>query len=522
MKQGQNVFPTTQLIPNYYIMGLIFFVFCIFYRATQNDFVVWDDPRYVSENELIQNPSFENLFILIKSVVLLNFHPVTMASLWLNAFLFGNAAKSFILTNILIHCFNTYLIYKLANELNPDDLISLLIAAFWGLHPMHVESVVWVSERKDVLYTAFFLLGLLKYIDLQANNDFKQGIVLLYFTLSCLSKAMAIVFPFVLILVDYWFERKTTLIQQFKSKWLYFLISAIFFLISINTLSGGDLGGILTKVGTSQAVTTNQLSICERLSFSSFSLLLYLFKLIIPVQLHHWYVFPVFKAAYGLFILFPILLILSLYFSFKKNRTVFFGLIFFLINIILVLQILPNSKAMMAERYSYLSYFGLIFTLFVVSRSFIQKNKIVIIGLLLILLSFSYLSFNQTKNWKNTLALWEQTFKYHPENEEVAVSYINNLKIQSKNEAVFPACEIAIKSGAKSAKISHEMASQYIKTENYQAALVQLNQAINLAKQGDSQFVSNLNLEKAAVFGWLGKADSAAFYMAKIQVKLKK
>jgi hypothetical protein len=99
-----------------------------------------------------------------------------MASLWLNSALFGKGATSFIVVNTLIHLANTLLIFKFTRQLTKDNmLVSFLVALFWGIHPMHVESVTWVSERKDVLYTLFFFLACIQYVKYIEQNQRKSG-----------------------------------------------------------------------------------------------------------------------------------------------------------------------------------------------------------------------------------------------------------------------------------------------------------------------------------------------------------
>lgn len=505
-------------ISNFWMVLLIAFVCGVFFIAHKNNFVVWDDPRYVYENELINNPTFSNLIKLFQSVVLLNYHPITMLSLWLNAFVFGLKPASFILTNILLHAINTYLVYRLILALLPKNFtVAYLTALIWAIHPMHVESVVWVSERKDLLYTLFFLSGCLSYLKYEKENGKWLRITYLLFILSCLSKPMAIVFPAVLLLIDYWQGKKIFSWEVLSSKIPFFIISIFFFWISFNTLSNGDFYGLLEKSTSSRQVTINNYSFLERICFGSYSLWIYLIKLVVPVQLHHWYIFPEKSTLVYFSPIILFLLVGILYFSFKKKKIVFWGLCFFLVNIILVLQIFPVSIVLMAERYTYLSYLGLIFLLVNLSSEYFS-SKTILGGGIVITIIFSYLTFQQVKVWKNTVSLWENNFKYHPNHTETAIALINNYRAENNQEKALEIAEKSINAGNKDANVFYSAANIYIAKEDYQNALKNLNNAQKYLNIDDSELKKSIYLGKGAVYNWLAKPDSAIFYLQKVQL----
>jgi hypothetical protein len=176
--------------------------------ALDNDFVDWDDNTYVIDNPMVRNKKVP-VSEIFKQPVSLNYHPITMLTMrWNNNeckdCIHGISAKPFISWNLIFHLLNTVLVFFLTYRLSLKNLfVGGFSAIVFALHPMHVESVAWVSERKDVLYVFFFLAGLLsfdKYLDGKYSSkpvsDYKWlGITLLLFILSCLSKAMAVVFP---------------------------------------------------------------------------------------------------------------------------------------------------------------------------------------------------------------------------------------------------------------------------------------------------------------------------------------
>ena len=127
--------------------------------------VTWDDGDYVMDNEIIRN--FDHFSKFFTTSIQGNYHPITMISLAINYAISGDDASSYHLFNIIFHLLNVVLVFKFICILTKDNyFIAFFTALFFGIHPLHVESVAWVSERKDVLYTLFFLLGLMSYIKL--------------------------------------------------------------------------------------------------------------------------------------------------------------------------------------------------------------------------------------------------------------------------------------------------------------------------------------------------------------------
>jgi len=137
-----------------------------FYPALDNQFLYWDDQYYVIDNIYISQPTWEHFQQLWTKVISLNYHPITMLSLWLNSVWFGTTSTTpFIVTNVILHAITSCLICRFVLALFTDKyLLAVFTAVIFAIHPMHVESVVWVSERKDVLYAFFFFAALLSWM----------------------------------------------------------------------------------------------------------------------------------------------------------------------------------------------------------------------------------------------------------------------------------------------------------------------------------------------------------------------
>ncbi len=495
-------------------------IFLLFLTGKNNEFVVWDDPKYVYNNDLVMNPTFANLGLLLKSIIVWNYHPITMFSLWFNAFLFGKNPSSFIIINALIHTINAILVFKIAQKLTTNLWICFFTALFWGIHPMHVESVTWVSERKDVLYTFFFFLAILSYIKFLNQNNRKYLIIsILWFIFSCLSKGMAVVLPLTLLLIDYWFDKK---IFTFKNliidKLPFWIISIIIGLITINVQGGGDLNGLLNNQSLKTGAFIVEATWLERLNFAGYGFMTYIFKLFVPIHLRHWYPFPDDRSSLLMILSsigFLLVLVFTIY-NFRKNKSVFFGLSFFIVSIALVLQFTPVGKAVLAERYTYLAYFGLLFLIFSLLNKYLEKN-IFKTSAILIAIIFSIISFKQIKTWKNTLALWENTFQYQPAHKETAMSLISEYKKRGNTAKITEVAQKAIDNGLKNASIYQSLANAQNQLGDFNGVIETTQLVEKYATPQDSIDYKLLYLNKVSAYENLGKRDSAMIYMSKVQ-----
>lgn len=499
---------------------LCLWVFLLFLTGKNNQFVNWDDPKYVFNNDLVINASFENLGKLLKAVVVWNYHPITMFSLWLNVFLFGKGATPFIVINALFHALNTILIFKIASKLSNNQWVNFFTALFWGIHPMHVESVTWISERKDVLYALFFFLSILSYIKyIEQNNRKALVISILWFICSCFSKAMAVVLPLILLLIDYWFSRKIFTFKNLLIEKLPFWIIAISIgLLTLNVQGGGDLGGVLESQSLKSGAFKVEATWFERLYFASYGIVNYIFKLFIPINLRHWYPFPIEKNSteMGMYIIGTLIVLGIIFDSISKHKIIFFGLVFFIISLILVLQLLPVGFAVLAERYTYVAYFGLIFMLFYLNQRFFDKKSFIVLSFLIAIV-FSFISYKQIKTWKNTLTLWENAFQYQPNHKETTISLISEYRQNQNPEKIIETAQKAIDSGLEDVQIYQSLVNAQSNIQDYQGVLKNTNWIETNATPNDSINYQLLYLNKAMAYDNLGKKDSAMIYMSKAQ-----
>lgn len=414
------------LLPWYILVAGIGFL--VMFPILNNGFTNWDDEFYVQNNELLTGPDFAGIF---SQAVNDNYHPLTILSLVPNFMISGLSPFSYLLFNLLLHLANTILVFHFIWLISArNEWVAMLTALIFAIHPMHVESVAWVSERKDVLYTLFFLLSLIQYWKyLQGHRSAKLWTSLLFFFLSLLSKPAAIVLPFVLLLLDYWQGRPYNK-RVLTEKTPFFLLSLVFAIITI-------------QVQSQQAIVSTEIyPVWERFFFATYGIMIYLVRFFVPYPLSAFHPFPVSgQLGWQIMIspLFVAALLLLTWFQ-RKNKLIVFSLLFYFINLLLVLQLVTIGNAIIAERYTYVPYIGLAFLFSTwlnqyASRSIKSVSWIVPSA---IVLAFGVASFQRTKVWNNSVTLWNDVIRHYPDAaiaRSNRANYFYKLAIDSSHSA---------------------------------------------------------------------------------------
>lgn len=389
------------------ILILTVFAYAPVFKA---DFVNWDDEDYVVHNTTIHSPL--KIHKIISEPVSGNYHPVTMLSLAIDYWISDGDAKWFHFINVLIHLINIILVFIFIFQLSGNKKwIACITALLFAVHPLHVESVAWISERKDLLYSAFFLGGLILYLRyLNKKKMITLAGVFLLFVFSLLSKPAAVIFPIVLLSIDF-YKKRLDHWQTYVEKIPFFIFSVVFGLITIHIQKEFEATGKL------------HYSLFSRFLFANYGIMMCLIKTIFPVKLCAYYPLPALNARLPLYfyfsILFSLVLSSAFFISLKKNKTIAFGILFYIINLILVLQLIPVGSAIIADRYAYIPLIGpfLLTGMFIQQR--IDKNNgkmpvLWIVILSIIVFSFTILTNRLSTSWKNSAALWDRAIKICP------------------------------------------------------------------------------------------------------------
>jgi protein O-mannosyl-transferase len=442
-----------------------------YYPTLNNYFVNWDDIVYIMNNEMIKSFSMHNFGQMFSSFFMGNYHPLTILSFAFDYNLFQLNATAYHIHNLILHLINASLVYYFCFLLfNRNYTVAFIVSFLFAVHPMHVESVAWVSERKDLLYTLFFLLSLVSYLNYSKTLEYRYFFISLgLFVLACLAKAQAVTLPMVLILVDYYKNRKLNRRLVFE-KIPFFLISLTIGIISI---FAQKFDNAINQVGIPPV---------HSLFYGNYSIWVYLFKFFIPANLTCLYEYP--KSAEGglpwilyfapLILAFLVAVIVK---TWKSKSYITFGILFFMFTIFPVLQFLPVGDAVVAERYTYIPYIGL-FLIIAIGYTELDKNhkyatlkKVVKYTGLVVIGIFCILAWNRTKIWVDSVSLWSDVMKKNP---RCMSAYINRAFMYNQNKEFEKAkqdCDDALKIDSNNYKVYINRAISYKMLDRYDLAI---------------------------------------------------
>ena len=404
-------------VPKWAIAIVLLVTALIYLRAIHNGFIVgWDDAKYIQDNPYIKDLSFHGVKAIFARSYYGMYIPLTLLVYIIQYAYFGFNATSYHAVNVAFHVMNVLLVYVLMERLSGKRFTALMVAALFALHPMHVESVAWISETKDVLYTFFYLLALIVYVK-YVKSSHKLGYYLLCFGLfvaSMLSKPSAVTLPIVILAIDMYQGRKL----QWKSileKVPFILLAIVFGLMIIST----DVNEKLKDI-------TGLYSFFDRIFLFSYAIMFYLVKAIAPIKLSAAYYYPNLTNGvmpWQYYASFPALLavIWLIIRQRKLRKEIWFGMAFFIITIVLMLQLIPNTVVLANDRYTYVAYIGLFFILGQWVTSLQKRNirNVMMAVLALYMIAISFQTWDRIAYWKDTETLFTDVINkgnenYHP------------------------------------------------------------------------------------------------------------
>jgi hypothetical protein len=399
------------------MLFLLIGVLVVYSTTFGHEFLInWDDEGYIVKNEAIKGFSTAHFKAAFSSYFIGNYAPMQIISYMLDYELWGMKAAGFIGTNLLLHAINGIMLYHLVVKLNGERLTAYCAAYIFLFHPVQVESVAWISQRKNLLAMFFFLAAILLYR--KYREDDSKGAYccsVTAFTLALLSKAVVVVFPVVALLIDFCFTTKNSR-HWLKDKIPYLVASLLIGYLALlshspvaNKLSGiRDYpgGNLLTTFYTMMPVLSGYLRDC-----------------FFPFTLSPYYMTPI-KIVPDLTVIlsaiFLLLLIMIGIVIFRKNRPLFFWYALFFVGLIPVSQIVPIIT-LKNDRYLYFPMLGFATFMAIAISTSIQKitkwrtivSALIITGLL----SLPVLSFRQSQIWKDSFTLWSYALKQDPNNQ---------------------------------------------------------------------------------------------------------
>ncbi len=397
--------------------------FAVYWQVHNNDFIDFDDDIYVAANTNIQKGlTAEAVKWAFTTNQAYNWHPVTWLSHIMDYSCFGQNPAGHHLVNLGFHVANTLLLFIVLLRMTNALWRSALVAALFALHPLHVESVAWISERKDVLSTFFWLLTIWFYIRYTRRPKFSTYIpVMVVLAVGLMAKQMLVTLPLVLLLLDYWpldrfadsqNERKKkitsgkqTFLRCLAEKLPLLVLSFIACVIVLYVQSGAAL-----------VRGTGQMPIVNRFGNAILAYVDYIAKMFYPVHLGILYPYPLvsppfWKIAAGGLIL---LSVTFAAFRFSRGRQwLVVGWLWFVGTLVPVIGIVQVGLQAMAERYTYVPLIGLFIIISWGAAELFEKVRygkaVLAVSAGVILLSLSVLTYKQVSRWKDSITLFGHT-----------------------------------------------------------------------------------------------------------------
>ena len=410
---------------------IVALIWIVFGQTLWHDFVNYDDKTYVYGNPLVSSGlTVHGLMRIFTDTETKNWHPLTLVSHMIDCQIFGLKPAGHHFTNVLLHTIAVLLLFIFLQTVSDRFWCAAFVSAIFAIHPLRVESVAWVAERKDVLSAVFFFLTLLAYARyVRAPSFGRYALLLVTFGCGLMSKPMLVTAPVVLLLLDYWplgrFQRTegsslssvvgSLVVEKIPLVALSLASSAITFLIQIRSRE-----------------SLEQLPITWRIENAVVTYATYIGQMFWPVNLAVFYPHPDHRLAIWQILLAAIFLIAVTWIAFvvrKRHSYVLVGWLWYLIMLAPVIGIIEVGLQGHADRYTYLPHVGLyialIWLIADLSLALPARRQILATAGVVSILVLSACSWKQTTYWRNTESLWTHTLAATT-NNDVALTDLGN------------------------------------------------------------------------------------------------
>ena len=493
----------------------------VYSNIGNSEFVIYDDPVYVSANSFIKDGlTLRNIAWAFTSGHCSNWHPITWLSHMLDIELFDLNAGYHHLMNLFIHICNSLLLYILFLKATGEIYKSFFLAAFFALHPLHVESVAWIAERKDLLCAFFWITAMLAhYRYTQRPSPSRYLLTFFCFIFGSLSKSMMVTFPFALLLFDYWPLNRHVRFDSisdpwFKKKsWVWLAIEKVpMILISIAI-------SYIAMLTQSKGGSISYIPFPMRIANALVSYIVYLKKMLWPGDLSVLY--PLTMPSLWLAAVSFTLIVVGLILAFVLRHRfgyLLFGLLWYLGTLVPVIGIIQVGSQSMADRYTYIPSIG-IFAAIIwgVSKVFshITSDKIfnkIIISVVstTILILMMLLSSIQVRYWQNSITLMSNAV-HVTKNNLIAHE---NLGLALIDEGLY---EEGLYHFKRAIRINPGFAEAYMNIGSYHQLRGDYNVAIEFYQKA---ITLDQGLDKA--YALMGMAQKAKDKLIEAQINLKK
>jgi protein O-mannosyl-transferase len=458
--------------------------------VNRHPFVNYDDDRYVTENPPVRQGLTADTFKwALTSTEQANWHPLTWMSHALDVSLFRLNPAGHHFTSILLHTVNVVLLFLLlmwaTNRFGP----SLFVAALFALHPIQVESVAWVAERKNVLCTMFFLLTLWAYGWYARKPDWRRYLaVVALFAAGLASKPMVITLPFVLLLLDYWpLERvREGKIESSNVQSTFPWSRLVLEKLPLFVLSAASAVITMQAQQASGAIrTTAEFSFGVRISTAIYAYAMYLWKMIWPARLAPLYPHPG-DALASWQVLVAALVLLSitvLVWRLRAQRYLLVGWCWFLGTLVPVIGLVQVGEASMADRYAYIPLIGIFVMISFGLADFAQQKRFAlapVIPAAIVLAALAFATHRQIGYWRSNNDLWSHALAV-TENNFVAEDNLGGaLILEDKEEEAHVHFEAAARINPKDPMSRSNLGTYYQTHNRVREAIAEYQAAVEL------------------------------------------
>lgn len=473
-----NISPDRQKFVIYII--LILATLAVYWQVNRYDFIIEDIPYLTDGSHIQPGITLEGIRWAFSTTYYYSWQPLLWLSFMLDYQLYGMNAGGYHITNLILHILSTLLLFWLFNRMTGEVWRSAFVAAFFALHPLHVESVAWVSERKDVLSAFFWMLTLCLYVYYTEKPAISRYLLVLFsFVLALMSKPMVVTLPVIMILLDYWplrrFElhKSKLILWQLREKALFFILSII---ISIITLYAQQYNPSETSLATA-----------SRFADASFAFVTYLKKIFWPYGLAFCH--PSRIQILTRDVLLACLLIstitVAVIIAVKRLPNLFVGWFWYAITILPVIGIVQSDYVpFMFDHFTYLPSIGISIMLawgvpLLFPREALRK-KILFPVAFVMLFILSVLTWKQCSYWKNSITLFSHTVQITKGNA-LAYHHLGFIYDElGRHQLAIEHYTEAIRIKPYQAIYYNNRGVAYAKLGHYQHAIDDYNQAIRL------------------------------------------
>jgi tetratricopeptide (TPR) repeat protein len=460
----------------------------VYSPVLNNGFVNLDDNLLVYENRKIMSVAPANIKEIFTSLHAGLYHPLVLVSYALEYRLFRLNPAAYHGTNLVLHIINTMLVFWLFLLLYEDGALAFAVALLFGIHPMHVESVAWISERKDVLYAFFYLLSLVLYVR-AARGYGRAGYQLAFaaFALALMSKPMAVTLPLVLILADTMLGLPS-LGRRLSGKLPFFALSGIFAYVAMRGQHAGDAGNLVSSF----TLFKNTLTACHDALF-------YIGKALWPYPLASLYPYPVREGAMpppSLLYAPSALLFLcaGIIYSLRFTRKILYGFLFFAITVLPVINLVPVGLGLAADRYTYVPFIGLFYAASVAvsglySRVAVRARTAALLAGIGVAVVLAGLSVRQCLVWKDDISLYNNIIRHYP---DVPIAYNNRgfLYICRQDyDRALADCSMAVQLNPRYFDAYNNLGNIYMFKDDFARAEANFRKALALNPSSDNIYV---------------------------------